>query len=88
MSDDLDPGPLVRETRTQRLRAASTPLRGDSPALKPENRVYGDRGLRHPALGLRTIRQLGPVRHALEQRAVCGILEVHAPFSDHGEDSP
>lgn len=88
MSDGSDPGPLVRATRRQRLSASASILQGHSPPLRQETPLYGIRGLRHPAMGLRAVRQLGPVRHALEQRAVCGTLEIHAPFSDHGKEKP
>jgi hypothetical protein len=39
------------------------------------------RGLARPRIGLETLQRLGPVRHALAQRAICGLVEVHAPFA-------
>lgn len=79
MSDD--PGPLVRRGRERILARARDTLRPPPWLPWEPARVYGVRGVRHPSVALRTIRHVGPVRHALAQRAVCGVVEVHAPFS-------
>lgn len=44
-------------------------------------RVYGQRGIYRPTMAIHTLSRLGPVRHALAQRAIAGTLEVHAPFA-------
>lgn len=40
---------------------------------------YGPRGLKFPLLALQAEQQLGPVRHALAQRTVAGVMQVHFP---------
>lgn len=42
--------------------------------------LYGVRRLRFPLLALQVSRDLGPARHALEQRVVAGTLEITYPF--------
>ena len=44
-------------------------------------RIFGQRGIYRPTMAIHTISRLGPVRHALAQRAIAGTLEVHAPFA-------
>jgi hypothetical protein len=51
------------------------------------DRLYGVRGTFRPQMALRTIARLGPVRHALAQRAIAGTLEVHAPFAEPLSDA-
>lgn len=41
--------------------------------------VYGDRRLRHPLMALTTSQDLGPARHALEQRIVGGFAALGPP---------
>lgn len=62
------PGPLVAAAR-------EVPLR-------PEAKSYGLRGTFKPTIALHTLHRLGPVRHALAQRLISGVLEVHAPWAD------
>ena len=50
--------------------------------------LYGTRGLFRPRLGVETLQRMGPVRHALAQRAICGVVEVHAPFAPKDEEAP
>ncbi len=51
------------------------------PPLHAESRLYGTwHRMYRPALALKAVRNMGPVRHALAQRAIAGSMEVHAPF--------
>lgn len=71
-----DDSPLSRAHRF-RILSSVRPARARTPAL-----LYGSRGLAHPRLGLTGVQRMGPVNHALAQRHICGVVEVHAPFAD------
>ncbi len=87
MSDDPSDSLLVRAAGRPVLRAGRAIVRPPPWIQYEEAKVFGLRGIRHPGIAVRTIRQLGPVRHALAQRAVCGVIEVHAPFSPDGKET-
>ncbi len=77
-SDDLlrlDLRPLVSTLRDSLMQPVP-PVTPRTPSV-----LCGLRGLRKPAVALYTIKRLGPVRHALAQRAVVGTVEVHAPWA-------
>jgi hypothetical protein len=82
MSDD-DATPLVRRLRAPHPLTPGSPLTSvDRAPLAATSALYGEkRGMYRPTMALQTITRLGPVRHALAQRAIAGMIEVHAPFS-------
>lgn len=51
------------------------------PSVRREARavLYGDRRLRYPLLALTTSQEMGPARHALEQRIVAGFTAAPPP---------
>jgi len=82
MKDPPDLSP--EQTPLKRLWSETTErARFSQEQVTPRERsvLYGPRGLYKPRMALKAIPRLGPVRHALAQRAVCGLLEVHAPFA-------
>lgn len=81
--DDEGPGLLARERRHVLAGVPRVDWMGLSAPFVRSALLFGPRrGLYRPTMALQTIQRMGPVRHALAQRAVCGIVEVHAPFVD------
>lgn len=78
LRDRLAASPL-NDARDRRLQPGGAPL-------KQGDQLYGVRGLFRPTVALHTIKRLGPVRHALAQRAIGGFMEVHAPFGNATKD--
>lgn len=83
MADPEGPSPLVRPlSALRRAHAEACRLgRQRGPSVRREARVviYGDRRLRFPLLALTTSQELGPARHALEQRIVAGFTATPPP---------
>lgn len=71
----------------RRLLVGLRPARTRSPSP-----LYGKvRGIAHPKAGIAGMQRMGDVVHALAQRHVAGVIEVHAPFADdvaRGERMP
>ena len=79
-------GPLVRELRAHAGRfPRTTPLRAPARLTHIDSVLFGRRGLYRPTVALQTIQRLGPARHAIAQRTVAGIVEIHAPFAPKPE---
>lgn len=81
MSDD-ELGPLVARLRAHADRFPThTPLRQQAMLEHIDSVLFGRRGLYRPSVALHTIQRLGPARHAIAQRTVAGMVEIHAPFA-------
>ncbi len=75
-------GPLVRAMHASTGRFPRlTPLRKAPHLEHIDSMLFGRRGLYRPNVALHTIQRLGPVRHAIAQRTVAGMVEVHAPWA-------
>jgi hypothetical protein len=50
------------------------------------NVLFGDqRGIKRPLIALTTKKEMGPVRHALSQMVVAGVMTVHPPMRPGAE---
>lgn len=83
MTDDDAPSILIRPlSALRRAHAEASRLgqqRGPSAHGQARAVTYGDRRLRFPLLALTTSQDMGPARHALEQRVVAGFVAVERP---------
>lgn len=85
---DQDAGPLVNALRATADRfPRSTPLRAPARLTHVDSVLFGGRGLYRPSVALQTIQRLGPARHAIAQRTVAGMIEVHAPWAPKPDPS-
>ena len=86
-ADDADDdGPLVRRLREAGPLRVDVRMTGETQLGHDASPLFGRRGVHKPAVALRTIQRLGNARHALAQRTVAGVMEVHAPFAPKPKD--
>lgn len=87
MTDD-DLGPLVRTLRQSAdWFPRSTDLRQPAQLAHTDSVLFGRRGLYRPNVAIHTFQRLGPARHAIAQRTVAGVIEIHAPFAPKTDKS-
>ncbi len=81
MSDD-ELGHLVRALRADAdWFPRTTDLRQPTQLAHTDSVLFGRRGLYRPNVAIHTFQRLGPARHAIAQRTVAGVIEIHAPFA-------